>query len=58
MKKSYVFLLIVALGVLGYLLWPVVVVLFKATVGLVIGLGVIALIGLIWYVASETSKHN
>jgi hypothetical protein len=58
MKKSYVFLLIVGLGLLGYLLWPVVVILFKAVFGLVIAAGIIAIIALIWYVASETSKHN
>jgi hypothetical protein len=59
MKKSTIFLLIIALGVVGrYILYPLVVFLFKMTVGLVIGVGAIALIALIVYVARETSKHN
>jgi tetrahydromethanopterin S-methyltransferase subunit B len=59
MKKYQIFLLIVALGVIGrYILYPMVVFLFKMTVGLVLGLGAIALIALIVYVAHETAKHN
>jgi hypothetical protein len=59
MKKSQIFLLIVILGIVGrYILYPIVVFLFKATVGLVIGAGVIALIALLIYVGRETAKHN
>ena len=54
MKKSTLFLLIVGTGLLGYLIWPLVVVLFKMAVGIV----VIGIIALVWYVARETSKHN
>jgi len=59
MKKSQIFLLIVALGVIGrYILYPLVIGLLKMAVGLVVGMGVIAIIALIIYVAHETSKHN
>jgi len=59
MKKINIFLIIVLLGVVGrYILYPVIIFLFKATIGLVIGLGAVALIALGWYVAHETSKHN
>jgi tetrahydromethanopterin S-methyltransferase subunit B len=59
MKKSQIFLLIVALGVLGrYILYPLVIGLLKMAVGLIVGMGVIAIIALIIYVAHETSKHN
>lgn len=59
MNKTKIFLLIVALGVIGrYILYPLVVFIFKMTVGLVIGIGAIALLALIIYVARETSKHN
>ena len=59
MKKSQIFLLIVALGVIGrYILYPLVIGLIKMAVGLVVGMGVIAIIALIIYVAHETSKHN
>lgn len=59
MKKSHIFLLIVALGVIGrYILYPLVIGLLKMAVGLVVGMGVIAIIALIIYVAHETSKHN
>ena len=59
MKKSQIFLLIVALGVIGrYILYPLVIGLLKMAVGLVVGMGVVAIIALIIYVANETSKHN
>jgi hypothetical protein len=58
MKKTYIFLLIIGLAILGRILFPIVVGLIKITFGLVVGLGVIALIALIWYVVHETSKHN
>ena len=59
MKKINIFLIIVVLGVVGrYILYPLAVFLFKMTVGLVIGFGVVALIAIGWYVARETSKHN
>ena len=58
MKKSYIFLLIVGLAILGRILFPIVIGLIKIAFGLIVGLGVVALIGLIWYVVYETSKHN
>jgi hypothetical protein len=59
MKKSTIFLLIIALGIIGrYILYPLVVFFLKMAVGLVLGFGAIALIALGWYVARETAKHN
>jgi hypothetical protein len=58
MKKSTIFLLIVGCGLLAFLLWPLIVALFK--IAMVIG--VVALFAafgwLVWYVARETAKHN
>ena len=59
MKKSQIFLLIVALGVIGrYILYPLVIGLLKMAVGLIVGMGVIAIIALIVYIVHETSKNN
>ena len=58
MKKSTIFLLIVGIGLVAYLIWPLLVVLAKVAVTI----GVIAVLGaigwVIWYVARETSKNN
>ena len=58
MKKSTIFLLIVGIGLVAYLIWPLLVVLAKVAVTI----GVIAVLGaigwVIWYVARETAKHN
>lgn len=58
MKKSSLFLLIVGIGLVAYLLWPVVVALTK--IAIVIGVvAIFAAFGwLVWYIARETSKHN
>lgn len=58
MKKSTIFLLIVGIGLLAYLIWPLLVVLAKiaVTVGVIAVLGAIGWV--IWYVARETSKNN
>jgi hypothetical protein len=59
MTKTKIFLLIIVLVIIGrYILYPLVIGTAKILIGLVFGLGVIALIALIVYVVHQTSKHK
>ena len=54
MKKSTLFFLIIGLGLLGYIIFPLVVGVIK----IFIGLCAVVFVALIGYVGYQTGKHN